>query len=58
MNLWYDPTATPEDLHRALATLGAEYPISAGRTDGATEVRFERASQADVLSVVTPSSIL
>jgi len=57
MNLWYNPTTTPEDLHRALATLGTEYPVSAGRTDGATEVRFERASQADVLSVTTQDNM-
>jgi hypothetical protein len=51
MKLWYDPKAVSEDLHRALATLGAEYPISAQQTDGACEVRFEQVAEPDPLSV-------
>jgi hexosaminidase len=51
MNLWYDPTTVSEDLHRALTALGAEYPISAGRADGAIEIQFQPASQGNLLSV-------
>jgi hexosaminidase len=53
MNLWYDPTTVPEDLHRALTALGAEYPISVGQSEGAVEIRLEQASQANTLSVAT-----
>ena len=51
MKLWYDPKTVSEDLDRALATLAAEYPISAQQTEGACEVRFEQVEASEPLSV-------
>jgi hypothetical protein len=54
MNLWYDPTTLSQDLQRALATLGAEYPIGAEPTAAAVEVRFEPAEQPEAIAVSAP----
>ena len=51
MKLWYDPQTVSEDLHRALGTLGIEYPIAAQQTAGACQVRFQQVAGTEPLSV-------
>jgi len=57
VKLWYDPKTVSEDLHRALSTLGTEYPISAGRTGDGCEVRFTQVTEPNRLSVSAQDGI-
>jgi len=57
MNLWYDPNAVESALGQALATLAAEYPVSAGPTAGATQVAFERVEQPGLLEITADGQV-